>query len=219
MAKPKEFRTPKQINWHGLPAIGYDDYLRPQLTGDVFADQLAIEAWCFRMGMRKDEGGLGRFGHFKNIVNLLWNNADRPSQKRFVWNAWAERMLVKACEHDQLGVAGPTSAGKSNPFGLWPVVNYFVDPTHVRAFIMSTSMGGAKLRIWKEVMEFLDSLPNFPGQYMKSANRVLGPNYEETGVSESSGILLLAGEQSQDTDALDKLIGTKAPKTGEPDEG
>ncbi|MFA6043360.1 MAG: hypothetical protein WC718_00120 [Phycisphaerales bacterium] len=216
MAKPKEFRTPKQINWHGLPAIGYDDYLRPQLTGDVFADQLAIEAWCFRMGMRKDEGGLGRFGHFKNIVNLLWNNEDRPSHKRFMWNSWADRMLLAACENQQLSVAGPTNAGKSDPFALWAYVNYFIDPTHVRVFIMSTTIDGAKMRIWARMLEYMSALPEVPGQYLKSSNRILGPNYEETEVGEASGIRILAGQAGDDKEAVDKFIGIKAPKTGNP---
>jgi len=84
------------------------------------------------------EGGLGAFGHFKNYVDLLWNNPDSGSQKRFVWNPWANRMLRKAFDNQELG-AGPTSAGKSDPFALYAAAMYFNRPTHTLVFVMSTT--------------------------------------------------------------------------------
>lgn len=221
MAKPKEFRTPKQLNWYGLPAIGYDEYLRPQLSGNILTDQFAIESWCYRMGMTRAEGGLGKFGHFKQIVDLLWNNEDLASRKRFVWNAWAEKILHLCCEHDELCVAGAANSGKSDVFALWGVVNYLVDPTHALVFMMSKTLSGARQRIWKYVRQYFDALEatvGYPGKPQWYSDKILGPNCQESGFSEASGMFLFAGEPSQEKAAVGKMIGIKAPKTGQPNE-
>ena len=96
------------LNFYGLEALGVEP---TGLTGNRLTDQLTIEAMCFRIGHTREEGGLGRFGHFKRHVDLLWNNPDLDCQKKFIWNPWAEKMLRKACEWNDLGVAGATSCG------------------------------------------------------------------------------------------------------------
>lgn len=211
-------RTPKQLDWYGLPAIGYDYYLRPQLQGDMLVDQFAIESWCYRMAMTREEGGLGKFGHLKKIVNLLWNNADLDSPVKFVWNRWAEWMLQRACEHDELCIAGAANSAKSYCMSLKPLVDFITDPTHTLVFMMSKTLKGAKQRVWKYLRNYHDALPFPIGKPQWSINQISGPNYSETGFAESSGIFLFAGEQSQEKDAVGKLIGIKAPKTGEPNE-
>lgn len=202
------------LEWYGLRALGYDETCIP-LTGDVTKDQITIEAICFRIGHTEAEGGRGRFGHFKNYVDLLWNNPNSGSLKRCVWNPWANRMFKKMCEETELGIAGPTSAGKSDPAALYGVVSYVTDPTHTLVLVMSTTIKGAKKRIWKTLREYWESIPNLPGQPLWSANEIRGLNYNGRGYGESSGIYLLASEQSNEKAALDKIIGIKAPRTGE----
>lgn len=205
----------REVETYRMEELGYDF---PD-TGNWLRDQLQVEYACFRIGHTRRFGGLGKFGHFKRIVDLLWNNPDLECTKRFIWNPWAEKMLREACEEgcEELGVAGPTSAGKSDPFALWVVVNFMVDPTHVKALVMSTTLDGAKLRIWKTVREYVSALPDFPGKPLWSTNRIAGPNYDEDGFGESSGILLLASEKSREKEALEKMIGIKSPRTGAPD--
>lgn len=209
--------TPTALNWYGLKQFGFD----PEslgLTGNMLTDQVAIEALCVRIRHGEHEGGLGAFGHFKNYVDLLWNNPDSGSQKRFVWNAWANRMLRKAFDYKELGVAGPTSAGKSDPFALYAVGMYSIDPTHTLVLVMSTTIAGAKRRIWKTLREYWESISGLPGHALWSTNEVRGLNYQGSGYGQSSGIYLLASEQSAEKTAVEKLIGAKAPRTGEPDE-
>lgn len=103
--------APQPLNWYGLKSLGYDETVIPS-TGDRTRDQLAIETIAFRIGHATFEGGLGRFGHFKNYVDGLWNNPESGSMKRCIWNPWANRMFHKMCEERELGIAGPTSAGK-----------------------------------------------------------------------------------------------------------
>lgn len=205
--------APQPVNWYGLKKLGYDEESIP-MTSDPVRNQVAIEALCFRIGHRSDEGGLGRFGHLQAYINLLWNNPDSGSMVRFIWNTMSNKMLKHACEEEQLGVAGATSIGKSSPFALYGVVSYATDPTHTLVLVMSTTIAGAKKRIFKNVREYWEAIPNLPGKALWSTNEIRGLNYKGDGYGESSGIYLIASEQSNEKAALDKLIGIKAPRTG-----
>jgi hypothetical protein len=215
--KPIASDSEPDLVWYGLKRLGFDETAIP-LSGNRTKDQLAIETVAFRIAHAEHEGGLGRFGHFKQIVDLTWNNPDSGSQKRCVWNAWANKMFRKMCEERELGIAGPTSAGKSDPAALYAAVSYMTDPTHTLVLVMSTTIAGAKKRIWKTFREYWESITGMPGKPLWASNEVKGLNYSGTGYGDSSGIYLLASEQSNEKSALDKLIGIKAPRTGFPDE-
>jgi hypothetical protein len=182
-------------------------------TGDYLSDQLALECFAFRTGRTRLQGGLGKFQHFKNIVDLLWNNKELKCHKRFVWNSWNEQFIRNACQQRFLGVAGCRNSGKSDSAALWAIVNYIADPTHCLVMVMSTSIKGAKKRIWKYFVEYWQAIPNLPGKFLRSYNLVQGVNYDGKTFGESSGVILMAGEQSAEADALDKIIGIKAPRT------
>jgi len=215
MPRAKGQKNPKKLNWYGLGPLGYTHQF--PVTGDWTSDQLGIEMVCFRIGHRRREGGLGKFGHFKNIVDLCWNNEEMPSLKRCIWNKWSEKQARELCRRDELGIAGSSSSGKSDMGALWAVVNYIVDPTHTKVLIMSTTIKGAKDKIWKTLREYLDALPSYPGKPLWSTNQLLGSNYMEDGYGDSSGIYLLAGEKAKEKESLEKLLGIKAPRTGDLD--
>ena len=214
MARFRKDSVPPPLRTYGLDDLGYD----VQVTGDRDSDQLWVELVCFRIAHRRREGGLGKFGHFKNAVDLLYNNERRPVPTRFIWCRESEKILRSCCKYDELGVAGPTSLGKSAPLALWAVINYAADPTHTKVLVMSTTKDGAKKRIWRNIREFIDALPNYKGKPLWGTNRISGPTYDFSGFGESSGIYLMAGEKGKEKDALDNLIGIKAARTGDPDD-
>ena len=111
-----------------------------------------------------------------------------------------------------------TVTHNSDPFALWAVMNYLMDPTHTLVLVMSTTLQGAKKRIWKTLKEYWNALPDLPGKPLWSTNEIRGLSYEGDDYGDSSGIFLLASEQSNEKTALDKLIGIKAPRTGQPDD-
>lgn len=71
---------------------------------------LDVELYCFREGLSVADGGLGKAGHFRNVVNLLWGSGNR--RKKFSFHPWAERMLDAACATNYLAVGGCASSGK-----------------------------------------------------------------------------------------------------------
>ena len=361
MARPPSLIPEIPPDIYGLEALGWR--AEDLISGNRLVDQINIESLCYRIGHTRGEGGLGKFGHFKNYVDLTINNPDLDCRKRFVWNSWSEKMLREACDWNELGVAGCTSAGKccapetlvrmfdgsvkrfdevqagdqvmgddstprkvlevhrgrgemykitpaqgdswtctgnhklvlvykisgsvveidaekfyymekttpeglnlfwqirklpdgweefdefdispagegdwvgfsvdgnhrfllgdytvthnSDPFALWAVMNYLMDPTHTLVLVMSTTLQGAKKRIWKTLKEYWNALPDLPGKPLWSTNEIRGLSYEGDDYGDSSGIFLLASEQSNEKTALDKLIGIKAPRTGQPDD-
>jgi len=355
--------TPTSLTWYGLRKLGFDEESLG-MTGNMLSDQVAIEALCIRIQHAEHEGGLGSFGHFKNYVDLLWNNPDSGSMKRCVWNPWANRMFRKMLECEELSIAGCSSAGKcidpdtpirmfdgsikkakeivagdavigddqsprkvlevhngygpmyqvtpsngdpwkctdnhihvlaveerlkdgwwegqitskdlhdrhvmkwfskanlirrkpdgstelvpfsiepcgdgdwvgfsvdgnhrfllgdytvthnSDPAALYGVVRYSIDPTHTLVLMMSTTIQGAKKRVWKTLREYWDSVNGLPGKALWSSNEIRGLNYRGDGYGNSSGIYLLAGDQSNEKAARDKIIGIKSPRTGAPE--
>lgn len=111
-----------------------------------------------------------------------------------------------------------TVTHNSDPAALWALVNYLADPTHTKILVMSTTIAGAKLRIWKTLMEYWHGIAgeNPPGKLLMSNNMIKGPTYDGEAFSDASGIQLLATEKSKEKEALEKLIGIKAPKTDGP---
>lgn len=75
-----------------------------------FDNMFAIELWCFLHAVTPEQGGLGKFGHFKNAVDLWFNVPE--SKKRFDWHPWAIEMAQFACENNYLAIAGCASSGK-----------------------------------------------------------------------------------------------------------
>ena len=71
---------------------------------------LDVELYCFREGLSVADGGLGKEGHFRNVVNLLWGSGNR--RKKFAFHPWADKMLEGACSTNYLAVGGCASSGK-----------------------------------------------------------------------------------------------------------
>ena len=186
------------------------------LVGDDDAKQLNIECFCFREGLTVEEGGLGKLNHFKNIVDLLWNNPKYESQVRFIWNDWSDLVFGELCVNRFTAISGSSSSGKSNMMALWVIVNYVADPTHTKAFVMSTTIKGARDRIWKYIIEYWKAIPNLPGKLVDSNGIIKGLSFDGITYGETSGIRLLASEKSKEKDALDSIIGVKAPNTEGP---
>ena len=96
-------------------AEGFEKYGRiwPIGTTDV-----TIELVAFRENYGPERGGLGKFGHFRRVVELLWPYDAKKHKNGFQWNPWAERIFEEACRHNYLGISGPKSSSKTHYIGL-----------------------------------------------------------------------------------------------------
>lgn len=176
-------------------------------------DRLYIELECFREGRTPEEGGLGKYGHLVECVELLWNHSGK---QRVEWNPWIEKMLQECCEtyevDEYLAVAGCSSSSKSFGGAVWVWVNWLADPEHTLGLVTSTSIQAAKKRIWRSIVQLYNGLP--PSQkvkvrYRPSLNMFQWVPQDDTKPDESAAICLVASEAKQEAAASAKLIGAK----------
>lgn len=167
--------------------------------------RLTIELKCFREGLTPEEGGLGKEGHFKEVVRILW------SPDFFTWNPWADRMLKESCRESYLAVAGCASSGKTRFFAVYAVVNFLADPANTMVLVTSTSLKDSRRRIWGDVELAWNALPDSVQVVGKltSSTGVIKYVDEKGNSSERAGLALLAGEEKEAKESVRKLIGYK----------
>ena len=169
---------------------------------------LDVELRCFAAGLSVEDGGLGKAGHFKEAVRLIWPPG---CSKNFVWHPWADEMLEKACAYRYLSVSGCASSGKSEFFGVWGIVNWLAAPMETMVLVTSTSLKESRKHIWGVIEDWWRAaVPGLPG-FLVSSIGVIRLQDPVTGfvASERSGITLLAGEKRKEKEAIGKLIGIK----------
>ena len=174
-------------------------------------NDLTIELHCFLHGHSEERGGLGKYGHFKNVVDMIWNRPGSP--KPFIWTEWAEDMFREACENKYLAVAGCASSGKSHNFAVWGIVNYLAAPQQTLVMATSTTLREARGRIWKSISAYWTAMPGLPGKMVDSVGRIKGLHESDPGQFwDGTGILLVPSEKKSEREAVGKLVGIKAPR-------
>jgi hypothetical protein len=173
--------------------------------------ELTIELRCYRIATPTSQMGLGKAGHFREAVNLIWG--EQNEQKRFIWHPWAEKMLEESCIHKYLSVAGCANSGKSDFYAVYAIINWLADPANTMVLITSTSLKESRGRIWGAIEEYWNAAQRMfndelPGKLVSSVGviKLEDPNYK---TSDRSGIHLIAGEKKKEKDSIGKLIGLK----------
>lgn len=192
--------------------------------GKQFPDgttDLDVELWCYAHDDREEgeRGRLTRIEHFWNAVDLLWNGPE--STRRVIDNRWTRRMLEGMIANRYTCLAGAGSSGKSDAAAVFCLVEWLSRPTETLCLIMSTTIVGAKKRVWKSVNELWNSLTHQwglkgvtpPGKMVDSRNMLVG--LDITGKwSEGVGLCLVAADKDNEKEAAKKLKGLKAPAEG-----
>ena len=169
-------------------------------------DALNIELYCFRHDRTVEQGGLGKAGHFRNIVNVLWHPT---SPKPWTWHPWADQMLEGACRTNYLAVAGCASSGKTDFFAVWAIVNYIAAPLETMVLVTSTTLKESRKRIWGSIREYWQAVPGLPGKLVDSVGQIRFEDGSGESLSDKAGITLVAAERSKEKQAIGKLIGLK----------
>lgn len=134
------------------------------------SDPFAIELKCFDLGLTPEQGGLGRFEHLKNAIDIRWNWPRRmlaEKQKQFydpdkhdafIWNEWTEMMMRAFCDEREVVVAGPGSSYKTTTGAMFCLCYWLCSPNKTRVIITSTTGDGLRARVWKEISHFYRSV-------------------------------------------------------------
>jgi hypothetical protein len=183
---------------------------------------LRIEMDAFLAGLTKEDGGLGKAVHYKNIVSTIW-----PT---FAWHKWAELRAQAFCMNNieidgnnkyvrgVTGLAGGTDSGKSWDMAAFGLVNWFCDPLNTMVIVVSTSKIDAKQRIWGALVKMYreaQALGVAPGRLIESMDIIKLSDEEgkvidaSVGVSDASSIMLLAAGDEFKDDAQKRLQGKK----------
>ncbi len=175
---------------------------------------LGIEKYAYLIGHSVEKGGLGKAGHFRKIVELLWGK-NNPN-KRFIWHPWAEEMNEAVHRNPWDGSADPHTAisgcgksGKTEFMGVFALVNWMVAPERTLVLCTSTDLKAARKRIWGAIVAYFDALQNRPENWrLVDSQGVIRLVSENGAVDDRCGLSLLAGERRHERDSIGKIIGS-----------
>ena len=106
---------------------------------------LELELYCFREGRTEDQGGVGRYEHFKRAVNYIWPQMD--------WNPWLELQCESLCENDWVSWTGCAASGKTFGSTLYALVWWLADPEHSTCLFTSTTAKMIRKRAWSNLQQ------------------------------------------------------------------
>lgn len=171
---------------------------------DDRAARLAIELEAFRVGLSVEDGGLGKFQHFRNICEWLF-----PS---FTWNRWAVRAAKAMCENRYVGLTGCASSGKTTVMVLYALVCYVADMAGTLIFVVTTSKTDAETRIWAEFKKRHSEMRAGGLEVTRLRDRPQAQIIPDKPLKDVEGasmiILVAAGDKDRDN-AVQKLQGSK----------
>jgi len=163
-------------------------------------DRKAIELWCFK---NDPPGGLGRYQHLRNSIDLIWN-AFKPAT--LIWNEFSERMMRSFCENKWVTVTGPGASWKTTCAALYCLTSFYSSPHNTVVICTSTTLDGLKRRIWKEITKFHRLRPLY-------GHSVAGPppKIQFRKGDDDAGIFGIATDKGEIDKALGKIIGFHSP--------
>lgn len=168
------------------------------------ANLLDIYLYCFLHGEKACPNAAPRHEIFWKIQQII-----APNFKR---NPWSDRTIENACKTRLLSLAGSSSSSKSATVALWVVVNWMCAPDRTACIILSTTLEGAKKRIWKCIKEILIPLTN-PHSYHLPGKLGDGPPpslmyVDDYGRShDTSGIFVFPSERGEAAKSCSKIQG------------
>lgn len=174
-----------------------------------------VELMCYRKGLTPQQGCLGRAGHFKRIVEMLWP-VHPKSPKQFVWHPWAEKMNEVCHEHPitkavypHVGVSGCGSSGKTDFGAVYGLVNWLCDPKNTLILCTSTDLKASRKRIWGSIVQYYQPIARACPAKLVDSMGIIRTDDGSGIFNDKSGIALIAGEKKKEKEAIGKLIGSK----------
>jgi hypothetical protein len=161
-------------------------------------EQPTIELYGF-----SHDGPLGRYGHMRNAIDLIWNSYQPGT---FIWNSWSEWMVAAFCEERWVTVSGPAASWKTTSVAIYLLCAWFSAPRDTVVVCTSTTLDGLRRRIWKEISRFYRLRPCI-GNVVQSRNCI-----QYVKGLDDAGIFGLATDKGEIDKAIGKIIGFHAPQ-------
>lgn len=217
MGRPPKAQPPSSDNRIIVSLYGAKWKVHPP-PNVPWADQLIqqqIERKCFLAALGdKDfvlhKGNQGALHHFKQFVDCIWNHP--KSTQKFIWTPYAEEIFSACIKEKFIAVAGHAASGKSHAAAMWAVVMFLMRPTKTAVMTTSTNLKEARRRVWGKVKDFWSQAcmtccgeDHLPGKMVDSQGFIRCTQGDRS--SDTSGVMLIPGEKSQEKESIGKLIG------------
>ena len=171
------------------------------------ATDLTIELAAFKRGITEEQGGLGKFEHFWNCVNAIFNREESTMKVDF--NPWAVRQWKAVCEHKYLALAGCASSLKTESMVIYGLICWMADPANTSVILTSTSLKDSHMRVWGRLMKYWNSVPGLPGKPVESLGMIKYQDPETGKTASTAGLFLIAGDAKKSKESVGKMIGFK----------
>jgi len=147
--------------------------------------------------------------YFWRICDILWNDPERCPEPMMVRHPWAALMIREALAHKYLSIGGSASSGKSHTMAAFGIINWLSQPSETLILMTSTTLQGARTRIWGSVISLMSVIEDFaPCKIRDSIGSIAYTNDKGTLI-ERAGLRLIAAEKSKTREAVGKFIGIK----------
>lgn len=177
-------------------------------------DDLTLELLAMQLGHRPEDGGLGRYGHFRVVCQMLFPWLE--------WNPWLEWECQRLLEFPGAGQArvrrhavaltGCGAAGKTFGVTLVAVVWWLCDPANSSVVLTSTEKSVIRRRMWPVVDKLYKGMvqpgttkPMMFGHFVDSMTK-----WNATKGDDLHGVTAVAVAKGDTQKAVDYLKGVHA---------
>jgi len=179
---------------------------------------LQIEAKAFFKGLKPEQGGLGKFEHFRNFASLILPPLD--------WNPWLERQLRSLCDDTyatrhangavfrNVAWVGCGAAGKTFASGLYAWLWWIVDMKNSIVVLTSTTKDMLRRRVWPVLCALRSATIDVASGQRLTAGHILPSSTTiqcERG-NDKYAIFAMAVAHGETPKAVDNLKGIHAPR-------
>lgn len=184
---------------------------------DPRAGLFDVEQWCLANHWPSERGGLGTYGHLKNLSKLLWPD--------MVWHEWAETQLKSLCDDQASDIvgdriirnvswAGCATSGKTFQAGHFAMLFFLADPSNTICIMCSTTAKMVRKRVWPVIQQlyhghkYEENGVILPLGYMIDSRSSLRPKQKD----DKHGIHCIAVAEGETQKAVADIQGWHAPR-------
>lgn len=158
------------------------------------------ELWCFRIGHSVDAGGLGRYGHLKRAIDLMWPKTS--------WNPWLEMALQSLCDYDFVCWTGCGASGKTHAAALYAMMYWLAYPMKTSVILTSTTAKMIRKRAWATIQTLMREGRGFPGHMVDSKTTLQAVRGDD-----KHSISAIAVKEGNTQAAVANIQGIRSPRT------